>query len=471
MSDSDDYFMGNDEMQNELVERFLNSIKYNNNEYFEPEELEIIIEALMQNEDYDNAKHAIDLGLQIYPDNEEILLLNIRYNLDEGLLNVAEKLANEFLNIYPENSEGYYMLGSVYSDMGQHDEAVTMFEKAIDIDPEAEHVFIALSMEYHLSGKYRKAIDSTKQILNKNPDSELAINQLVFIYQSYDEINEAVIFLRDFTDKNPLNHLAWFHLANMLNINNEPYKAIEAYDYALAIEPNFSLAIYGKGRSYMFAGELLKAAECFYETSFVDDLRAVSFLALGDAYSQMNNYSKATEFYLKSIEADPDFVDPEMGLAYCLFMMNLEEEALRHINKVLLKEPGRSEAHHLKGNILVDLDEFYQGILSFRDALKYDKELEDAWLDMSEAYHFVEGPEKAVKVLDEAEEVMENNNPLIAYRKAALLFELGRNQEAISQLFNGLSLDPDLYTTMYSYNEDLEKNEIIQEIVTMFLNQ
>ena len=63
----------------------------------------------------------------------------------------------------------------------------------------------------------------------------------------------------------------------MLNINNEWHKAIEAYDFALAIEPDFSLAIY-EGRSYMFCGDIVKAAECFYETSFVDDLRAVSFL-------------------------------------------------------------------------------------------------------------------------------------------------------------------------------------------------
>jgi len=119
----------------------------------------------------------------------------------------------------------------------------------------------------------------------------------------------------------------------------------------------------------------------------------------------------------------------------------------------------------------MNMEMYAEAIIEFRNALRADKENEAAWLDLSEAWHFRTGIDDAMNILIEAEEVLEDENALIAYRKTALLFEAGKNKEAVSQLLIGLSINAELYTTIYSYNNELENNEIIQEIVTMFLNQ
>lgn len=248
-------------------------------------------------------------------------------------------------------------------------------------------------------------------------------------------------------------------------------KAIDAYDFALAIDPSFMPAMFGKGHSYMFAGDHLKAIDCFKETAETDGFKAASYLSLGEAYSQMNNYGLASDYYLKSIESDPSFNEARMGLAYCLYMMNLDEEALRHVDEAILNEPERSDAYQLKGTILMNLERYPEAAIEFRSAIRADKENDAAWLDLSETHHFMNGVSDALSILHEAEEVLESDNAMIVYRKAALLFEAGKDQEAVSQLLTGLSINAELYTSIYSYNKELENNEIIQEIVTMFLNQ
>lgn len=469
MDSSDKYY--SDEEMNSLVNRFLESVEHDESMYFEPEDLEAIIDHLLRKDEISAAKTAIDFSLRMFPDNEEFQILDIHYHVLDNRSEVAQQLAHSFINRFPDNVEAVIILASIYSDSGNHQEALKLLEQAREMDPESEHVITSLSMEYQVLGKHRKATALYKQILEKDPEDEFALNELVFVYEAADEIVEAIHFLKDFTDQHPFNQQAWFHLANTYNINNEHIKAIEAYDFSLAIDAGFMPAMFGKGHSYMYAGDHLKAIDCFSETAGADGFKAASYLSLGEAYSQMNNYGKASEYFLKSIEADPAFYEARMGLAYCLYMMNLDEEALRHVNDVILNEPERTDAYQLKGTILMNLEMYAEAIVEFRNALRADKENEAAWLDLSEAWHFRTGIEDAMAILIEAEEVLEDENALIAYRKTALLFEAGKNKEAVSQLLTGLSINAELHTSIYSYNKELEKNEIIQEIVTMFLNQ
>lgn len=468
--DSSDSFFSEEEIES-LLMRFRNAVAQDNTEYFEPDELEAIADAFLKRDDLALAKAAIDYGFEMYPDNEDFQILNIHYHVLDNRSDSAEMLARNFIDKYPENAEVCLVLASILSDRGNHREALDMLEHARELDAESEHAITALSMEYQVLGQHRKAIELYRELLERNPDDEFALNELVFVYEVANEITEAIRFLTDFTDQYPFNQQAWFHLANTCNINNEPMKAIDAYDFALAIDPSFMPAMFGKGHSYMFAGDHLKAIDCFKETAETDGFKAASYLSLGEAYSQMNNYGLASDYYLKSIESDPSFNEARMGLAYCLYMMNLDEEALRHVDEAILNEPERSDAYQLKGTILMNLERYPEAAIEFRSAIRADKENDAAWLDLSETHHFMNGVSDALSILHEAEEVLESDNAMIVYRKAALLFEAGKDQEAVSQLLTGLSISAELYTSIYSYNKELENNEIIQEIVTMFLNQ
>ncbi|HCB63261.1 MAG: hypothetical protein A2W93_11180 [Bacteroidetes bacterium GWF2_43_63] len=469
MDSSDNYF--SEEDLDALVSRFRNAVEQDESEYFEPDELEAIADVLLKNDELILAKSAIDYGLKMFPDNEDFQILDIHYHVLDNRSDAAEILARRFIETFTDNVEVRLVLASIMSDRGNHREALDLLEQAREMDPESEHAITALSMEYQVLGQHRKAIELYREILENNPTDEFALNELIFVFEVANEINEAIRFLTDFADRYPFNQQAWFHLANTHNINNEPMKAIEAYDFALAIDPAFMPAMFGKGHSYMFAGDHLKAIDCFRETAESDGFKAASYLSLGEAYSQMNNYGLASEYYLKSIEADATYNESRMGLAYCLYMMNLDEEALRHVNEAILNEPERTDTYQLKGTILMNMENYPDAVTEFRNAIRADKENEEAWLDLSEAHHFLTGFEDAIKILHEAEEVLEAENAMITFRKAALLFEAGKNQEAVSQLLTGLSINAELYTTIYSYNKELENNEIIQEIVTMFLNQ
>lgn len=468
--DNNDYPFSEDEI-NAMVEKYQQSLQSGVNAYFESEELEVVIDYFMRKEMYQEARQALDKGLGFYPENEEIQLLNIHYHILNQHNDTAEKLAQRFVSDFPENADGYLTLASLLSERGLHNEALALLEKAYDIDPQYEPVITAISMEYQFLGQHRKALALYKKLLESNPEDEYALNEIVFVYELTGDISEGIQFLETFTDQYPFNKHAWFHFANALNLNQETEKAIEAYDFALAIDQEFVPALFGKGHSLLFAGDTAQAMTCFREASESETFKAAAFFSMGEVFTQMNSFGSAAEHYAKSIETDPQYNEARLGLANSLFMLGLDEEALKHIDQAIVNDPERAESYHLKGTILMNLERFTESIIEYRNSLRIDKNSDAAWLDLSEAWHFHAGVDEALQILEEASKVLEQENALILYRMAALLFEAGRNQEAVARLIEGLTANFDFYPSIFDYNKSLENNEIISEIVSLFLNQ
>lgn len=469
-NDPSDYYYSDEEV-NKLIERFRNMIAGDEVNFFEPEELEVIIDTFLKEDDLSNSRQAIDYGLKMYPGNEGLQILNIHYHILDNKIDSAEMMANRFIELFPDNVEAYIVLASVYGERGKHEEAVELLEKALGMDPDSEQLITALSMEYQMLGFNKKAIKLYIDLLKRNPNDEFALNELVFVYELTGNIEEAIVFLLEFTDEHPFNQHAWFQLANAYNLNNQPDKALDAYEFALAADATFSPALFGKGHSLLFMGEIHSAIDCFQESVEHEGFKSVSYFSLGEAYTQLNNYGSAADNYMKCLNDDPLNNEARIGLANSLYMLGLDDEAIEQADKAILNEPERTDAYQLKGTILMNTDRYAEAIVEFRNAIRCEKDNLSAWLDLSEANHFMTGPDEALAILEEAEKTQEDESALIYYRKAAILFETGENQRAVSELMNGLTTRFELYTSIFDYNKALEENEIIIEIVSLFLNQ
>ncbi len=469
-NDSSDFYYSDEEIS-KLIERYRSTIAGDEVYFFEPEELEAIIDAFLKEDDLSNSCEAIDYGLKMYPGNEGLQILNIHYHILDNKIDSAERMANQFIEQYPENVEAYIVLASVYSERDKHDDAVELLEKAREMDPDSEQLVTALSMEYQMLGLNKKAIGLYLSMLERDSEDEFALNELVFVYELTGAIEEAIVFLLKFTDEHPFNQHGWFQLANVYNLNNQPDKAVDAYEFALAADASFLPALFGKGHSLLFLGDIHRAIDCFREVAEHDGLKSESYFSLGEAFSQLNNYGSAADNYMKCLNENSFNNEARIGLANSLYMLGLDNEAIEQTDKVILNDSERTDVYQLKGTILMNTDRYSEAIAEFRNAIRCDKDNLLAWLDLSEAHHFLTGTEEALAILEEAQKAQEDESALIYYRKAAILFETGENQQAVSELMNGLTARFELYTSIFDYNKSLEENEIIIEIVSLFLNQ
>jgi tetratricopeptide (TPR) repeat protein len=209
------------------------------------------------------------------------------------------------------------------------------------------------------------------------------------------------------------------------------------------------------------------AVKCFEETMEIEGRDEGTLYFIGEAWFAMGDMDKARQYYLESLELDANYVDARIGLAYVYNDKDDFESALQHIELAILAESTNSEAHQLKGDVLLNLDRFDDAITALRKSVLLDPQNVDAWLILSEAHLHKSGFEEAFEIISEAERSLEEIG-LLLYRKAVYLFDAGKLKEGELVLLEALSINATELDSFFEYNEELRKNAHINEIIANF---
>jgi len=112
-----------------------------------------------------------------------------------------------------------------------------------------------------------------------------------------------------------------------------------------------------------------KAKECFemaLQKDISSDYRTKVYNRLGNIYRRMNDPDKAAEFYLKSVEINPDFFNPLNSLGDIYFKRGEYKSAEYYFKKAAEKWPGSD-------NVNANLGTTYIMLNDKKNALKYWK--------------------------------------------------------------------------------------------------
>lgn len=104
----------------------------------------------------------------------------------------------------------------------------------------------------------------------------------------------------------PDNRNAWVQLGHAYFDSNQPAKAIDAYDKALALDPNDADVLTDQGVMFRRMGWFDKAIENFEKAHGVNSLHATSLLNLGIVYRyDLQEFDKAKDAWEKFLELQP----------------------------------------------------------------------------------------------------------------------------------------------------------------------
>ncbi len=85
-------------------------------------------------------------------------------------------------------------------------------------------------------------------------------------------------------------------------------KAIQCYEKAVEIDPNYVSTWISMGIAYESKKEYDKAIECYEKALELDPNHVSAWYRMGIAYSDKKEYNKAIECYEKSLELDPNYI-------------------------------------------------------------------------------------------------------------------------------------------------------------------
>jgi tetratricopeptide (TPR) repeat protein len=128
-----------------------------------------------------------------------------------------------------------------------------------------------------------------------------------------------------------------------------PPLAMEDYNKAIELDPNYADAYYNRGLAHYDLKEYERAIEDYNKAIELDPNYVNAYYNRGLAYYYLMQYERAIEDYNKTIELDPNYAHAynNRGIAYYYLMQY--ERAIEDYNKTIALDPNDADAYNNRG--------------------------------------------------------------------------------------------------------------------------
>ena len=150
----------------------------------------------------------------------------------------------------------------------------------------------------------------------------------------------------------PSSERAWNN-KGLARYNQGKYNAaIESYDMAIRLDPNYAMAWNGKGATFVEKCDYNEAIKAYNEAIKHDPELTVAWNGRGATLVKQGDYNKAIEAYNEAIRLDPNYAMAWNGKGAALGYQRSYEEAINCFDEAIRLDPKYANAWNNKGEAL-----------------------------------------------------------------------------------------------------------------------
>lgn len=206
--------------------------------------------------------------------------------------------------------------------------------------------------------------------LLQSVDEKLSIAQRALKDERYDEALDIYLTLANAFESEQL----LVNCAALLQVVGKHNEALLFCEKALKITPRCGDALAIKGTLQADLGDLDLALELLCAADTHKPADPFILYNIGVAHMQLKNLEKATEFFEKTIQVNPNLSDAHLNLSVCLYNLGNSSLALEHIEHALTLNPGQPQALSHKGELKRFYGDYDAALKLFERCLKYTPE-------------------------------------------------------------------------------------------------
>jgi tetratricopeptide (TPR) repeat protein len=242
--------------------------------------------------------------------------------------------------------------------------------------------------------------------------------------------------------------LAWSDKGNVLQELNRPEEALDAYGKALDLDPEFVNAWYGKGNVLRTLAQPEEALHAYEKAlNFKQDFHR-AWNGKGNVLRELGRPKESLRAYERALDLDPECVPACFGKsAVLLDDLDRPEDALDAFEETLDLNPNHVNAWHGKGVVLSYLERYEEALRAFEVALDLDQGSARAWTGKGNMLLELDRPEEALHAFREALDLNPEHPSALHGRGIALKY-LDRYEEALRAFEKVLDLDPEHVDSM-----------------------
>lgn len=468
----DDYFDEEWSSMDELLQRYEQIKKGEAATMMDEEEYEQVIEYFLQNSNEDQALLACDIARTYYPFSASILLLKAEILTQSQKYGQALKALDEMEQYDQNNLDAALLRSDILLGQFKYDQAALWLEqKSKEFSgKEKIELLLELSDVYDECEEFDAVFDTLKRVIKIDRRNEEALQKICFWAEFTERLEESVTLHTQLTEEDPYNALAWFNLGAAYQGLKLYEKAIDAYEYCVAIDEKFEFAYRNLADAYMRLKWYEKAIEVLEKHLEISKPEDVIFEAMGYCWEKKKNFQRARYYYRQASQLSPqdDSIFYKIGETYA--RERQWEKAVKAYSVALHLNKDNASYCMAIGNCLMELDVKSEALVCYLNAVRLKPGNKTTWMALIKGLYIAGYYDEALTQLEIAREHC-GDKPDLRYYQSAALFALGKTKEAILQLEKALKGSPSRLKLFTELNADNMRRAAVTDLIAKYKNK
>lgn len=453
----------------ELIELFEKYLKSNEQHFFDEDSLERILEYYEMRNLPERAEAVADYAINQNPYSSDFLVRKAEFLVNRKKYNEALDLLDKAYLFDSHEIDIYLLRSDIYIETNQPEKAEEILFEALEMadDDEKDAVYAELSDIYEIQENFDKAFDCLAKALSINPSSEDALYKLSHIVDMTDKYDESVALHLSIIEKEPYAWLAWFNLGRAYMGLGLYEKAIESFEFVMAIDENFDL-VYRDAADVYYRIENFEKAISMFELAHEKSggYEDYSF-RIGLCYERLENYKSARFHFRKAARQDPFLSEAYFRIGETYRQEDRFEPALVNYKKALKLDDSNEDYICTLISIYKMLDRDEDVIFYLKTLVKTRPDILSYWLDYIIYLMELAKYEEVIDVIHDAI-TLSGHYPEYFYLQSAALFNTGKSREAISVLEHALTMDYSRHTILYEVCKEVAMRPEFQKVIGLY---
>lgn len=421
--------------------------------FLSEESFERIVDHFDDQDALPKAMEAVEIGILQFPYSStllvkkaDLLIASRQYKRALSLLEKAEILDKNDIDIYILRTDAYLALDMQEKAVALLEDAIQQFEGDDRID-----LLFELADVYDDYEAFEKIFDCLKLILEYDPNNEEALYKICFWTDFTGRNEESIRLHLKIIEEYPYNDLAWFNLAAAYQGLKLFEKAIDAYQYAIAINEKFDYAYRNMADAQMRLHRYKEAIESLEKVIELARPEDLIYQAIGYCYEKIRNFAQARFYYRKASHLNPDNARLYIKVAATYMKENKYAQAVKYLDMALRIKRLDPEFNLIMGECNMKLGKFKDAVHYFLTVVQSKPRNVKGWealiRSLFEAGQFSE----AEKQIQQAR-LRIGDKPVFDYYESAVLLAEGKTSRGFTLLEKTIEAFPKqlkLFLKMY----------------------
>jgi tetratricopeptide (TPR) repeat protein len=442
-------------------------IKYHDVHIFEE-----FIDYYLENEEIELAKLTTEKALILFPYNTDfkILLAESVYLLKNYPR--LKKLTNELLQAGRMDEVILALHGFALIKLGDLDKGIEFMFKAVDVlDPEDEQIDIyhRAIINFEQGEQFELAMGLIEKIMEKVKYQ----GNYLFLYYQLCEISDNLPRgekqIESIIKENPFNKEAWYLLANIKRASDDLLGALDAIEYAIAIDDNFIPGIREKAEIYTDLEQYSEALTTFETLEEMGEDKEILLAQISHIHQKAGNLDLAENSLLDITEINNENSEAFFGIGLLRTIRGDVDGAITYIKKAMVLNPKYFLYPLQLADLFIDLKEYDKALPYIIKAGELSSDEPKTILLRARVFEAVESTQKAIDFIESEVKEMPCPSADLQAFLCRLYWDNQQKSKSIEAFLKGLQLTSDEFQHFLElYFPDLWNIQEFSDILELF---